>query len=90
MDKQKLETLLKELHAELGRAEAVDEASRAALHDLSKEIRDLLKRGEHERRAGYRSLLDRLNESIVQFEGAHPTLALAITQVINALVDIGV
>ncbi len=90
MDKQKLEQLLNELHAELGRAEPVDDDSRAALRRLSKEIQELLRRSERERVDRYRALLDRLNGDIVHFEGSHPRLALAITQVINALVDIGV
>lgn len=90
MEKQKLEELLNELHSELGRAQAVDEDSRATLRQLAKEIQEILKRSEAERADRYRSLLARLNDAVMQFEGTHPSLTLAIAQVINALVDIGV
>lgn len=88
MNKEKLENLLNELLAELDRAESVDEELRAALRRSASEIRERLARGEGQGADG--SVLERLNDAVVQFEGSHPALALAITQVINALVDIGV
>jgi hypothetical protein len=88
MDKEVLQNRLDALHAELDRAEALDDDRREALRQSAKAIQARLEQAEKD--PDDESLLDRLNEAVVQFEGTHPTLALAITQVINALVDIGV
>ncbi len=90
MDKEHLDELLKQLHAELHQIDTMDEARRKILRDLMAEIQSLLKRSDAERRRGYRSLLEQLQRAIVHFEGSHPKAALAITQVINALVKLGV
>jgi len=88
MEKEKLDKLIDELHAQLDRAETLDDESRAALRQSAQELRARSERGNDDE--ADKSLLDRLNEAVVQFEGTHPELALAITQVITALVDIGV
>ena len=89
MDKQHLNELLTRLHTELQRTDSMDEATRTALQALQADIQTALNLPADER-LGYQSLIDQLRASIVQFEGRHPTLALAITQAINALVDAGV
>ena len=90
MDKQQLDELLKQLHAELGRTDSVDAESRDTLRKLAKDIQGLLDRTEGDQTRGYESLLDQLRVAIVQFEVSHPKLSLAIAQVINALADIGI
>jgi GNAT superfamily N-acetyltransferase len=88
MDKRKLNDSLKQLHTELTQVEPTDE-TRETLQSLSGNVQKLIESDASEP-THYKSLLDQLNESIVQFEGTHPTLALAIGQAINALVDGGV
>ncbi len=88
MDKRKLDDSLKQLHTELNQAEPTEE-TRETLQALSGNVQKLIE-AETSEPKHYKSLLDQLNESIIQFEGTHPTLALAITQAINALVDGGV
>lgn len=88
MDKRKLNDSLKQLHTELDKAEPTDE-TRDALQSLSGNVQQLIT-AEPSEPVHYKSLLDQLNASIIQFEGTHPTLALAISQAINALVDGGV
>ncbi|HLF02147.1 MAG TPA: DUF4404 family protein [Anaerolineales bacterium] len=90
MNKPQLDELLKQLHAELQQVDTVDGASRETLHALQNDIQNLLDRAEGEQAKGYRPLLDGLNRAVTQFEVSHPKLALAITQAINALVDVGV
>jgi predicted component of type VI protein secretion system len=90
MDKQQLDELLKQLHAELSQTASVDVESREALRTLMNDIQGLLNRAEGEQAKSYQPLLDGLNRAVAQFEVSHPKLALAITQAINALVDIGV
>lgn len=90
MDKQELNEMLQQLRDELNRADSLDADSRETLRSLATDIQNLLDRAEGDQRGGYKSLLDRLGEVVGQFEVSHPKLALAITQAINALVDIGV
>jgi GNAT superfamily N-acetyltransferase len=88
MDKRKLNDSLKQLHTELDQAEPTDE-TRERLQSLSGNVKQLIN-NENSEPTHYKSLLAQLNDSIVHFEGTHPTLALAISQAINALVDGGV
>lgn len=99
MDDQapRLHTLLEELHGELSRLPTGggDEARRAQLLALKADVERLLARGEstaevpsvtpHERE----HLQGRLQELAADFEGAHPRLASALEQTMNALSNMG-
>lgn len=97
MDDQtpRLRALLEELHGELSRLPAGggDEARREQLLNLQTDIERLLARREeegtvvapHEREG----LQGRLQAMAAGFEGAHPQLASALEQTMNALSNMG-
>ncbi|MBM4423267.1 MAG: DUF4404 family protein [Chloroflexi bacterium] len=90
MDKEQLNALLKQLHAELSEADTVDAENRETLRALAKDIAELLDRADDDGASGYQALLEPLKLALVQFEVLHPMITLAITRVINALADMGV
>ena len=97
MDDQapRLRALLEELHGELSSlpADGGDDGRRAQLLDLQADIERLLARQEdtppavapHERE----HLQGRLQSLAADFEGAHPRLASALEQTMNALSNMG-
>jgi Domain of unknown function (DUF4404) len=78
---------LKQLQDELTRVETDDEATKTTIRSMAVDVQKLI---DEEATGDHKSVLDQLNAAITQFEGKHPTVALAITQAINALVDGGV
>ena len=95
----RLRALLEELHGELSRLSStgLDEARRAQLLELQADIERLLARREtgseametvvpHEER---QHLQGRLQTLVAGFEGAHPQIASALEQTMNALSNMG-
>ncbi len=91
----RLRALLEELHGELSRlpADGGEDGRRAQLLDLKTDVERLLARGgdteasvaPHERE----HLQGRLQALAAGFEGAHPQLASALEQTMNALSNMG-
>lgn len=87
MDRDRLRTLLKSLHKELGNARAVDEESRRLLNTVMADIGRVLQQP-----AGRASgpVSGRLEALVVHFEADHPAVAGAMRQLIDALAKAGI
>ncbi len=97
----RLRALLEELHGELSRQSSadMDDARRTQLLDLKTDIERLLARreaaagSEHGEGSAPREeshhLQGRLQALVAGFEGAHPQIASALEQTMNALSNIG-
>ena len=80
MSQEDLRRTLEQLHAELGRAGALDPATRGRLEALQEDVRRALDRAE-----GEPPLPERLEDAIVEFEASHPELARRLATVIDTL-----
>lgn len=84
---ERLRRRLEELHAELANSPSVDEESKRLLETLTDDIQRVLERdSEHDSE----SLLDRLTDSIRDFEESHPQLAAALGRVADTLSNMGI
>jgi len=86
MSHQDLQALVTQLHAQLGTAATLDEASRTLLATALQDIESALARNPPE--AG--STPDQLETLAVQFEVEHPTLVVALRRLIDALGKAGI
>jgi hypothetical protein len=77
---------LERLHAELARARAVDDESRALLHTLAGDIERVL---EQSGEAG-RGLRARVEQLALRFETDHPRLAATLNQLTDSLARMGI
>jgi len=86
MTQETIQSLLRRLHEELGKAGPVDEETRRMLDLVAG---DIAARAESEAAAGssHAPALERL---AVRFESDHPTLASAARQVVDALGKAGI
>jgi hypothetical protein len=89
MNRTELQEALKELHAELDRTPSVDDESRRLLVGIKEEIEELLARSDQDVESP-QSLDERLQASIIQFEGTHPRLTAVIQRVADALSSMGI
>ena len=80
MSQEDLRRTLEQLHAELGRAGALDPATRGRLEALQEDVRRTL-----DRTGGEPPLRERLEDAIVEFEASHPELARRLATVIDTL-----
>jgi uncharacterized membrane-anchored protein YjiN (DUF445 family) len=83
MTEESLQRQLRRLHAELGRAQVRDPATRDRLDELAADIDRALE-------SGGAGLAERLQATVALFEAEHPDLALLTARVIDALVKLGV
>ena len=88
MREQHLRQMLEQLHAELQRADIVDDRSRELLRSLVGDIEGLLDR--EQKGAQPESIIERLREAVRGFEKTHPTLTEAIGAVADALASMGI
>lgn len=88
-EQQHLRQTLEQLHAELQRADALDDRSRELLRSVLDDIEDLLERAE---KSGKRpeSITERLRDAVGAFEETHPRLTEAIGGVVDALAKMGI
>ena len=87
---EKLRALLEQLHAELERTQAVDEKGRELLGEVSADIRSLIEReGETERNVNA-SIIRRWQTAIGELEIAHPTITLALSEIMTILSNAGI
>ena len=84
-----LRQMLEQLHAELQRAHAIDDRSRALLRSVLHDIEDLLERAEEPGKRA-KSLTERLREAVGGFEETHPTLTEMVGRVADALAKMGI
>lgn len=87
MEEKDLNSLLRQLRAELTNARTMDEQGRELLRDLDKDIRAFLEKSEDD---SDDSLLERVQDSIDYFETTHPRLTTALSQILNALNNAGI
>lgn len=87
-DPKHLREMLEQLHAELQRADSIDDRSRELLRAVTNDIDAVLERSGEAPRG--ESLVERLRESLGQFEGEHPALTEAVGRVMDALAKMGI
>jgi len=87
MEEKDLNSLLRQLRAELTNARTMDEQGRELLRDLDKDIRAFLEKSDDD---SDDSLLERVQDSIDYFETTHPRLTTALSQILNALNNAGI
>jgi hypothetical protein len=87
MTDSKLRHQLERLHDEIQKTDTVDEAGLRLLRDIDGHIRELLARSEMESRPG---LTRGLEDAIRHFEVTHPTLTMALSDLLSALSNAGI
>jgi SMC interacting uncharacterized protein involved in chromosome segregation len=90
MDEQELRNLLEQLHAEIEKADTVDEKGRTLLRDLGKDINELLARSEGVKAQSLPSMMRRLEDGIERMEATQPTLAMLLSELLAALSNAGI
>jgi predicted component of type VI protein secretion system len=90
MTDKNLRDLLEGLHDELQHVESVDEKGRALLRDLDTDIRSLLERSSEEDLRVDESILESFQSAVEHFEITHPTLTMALSEMITALSNAGI
>jgi uncharacterized coiled-coil DUF342 family protein len=90
MKKQQLHKSIEELRAELEKVEEAEEHVRERIQRLLKEIDDLVDESGDIPPQRHQQFLERLKESVQDFEASHLSLTQAASRVINALSGIGI
>ena len=85
MDNSPLKETLERLHAELERAQPIDDESRELLEHLKEDIQAVLKTPDA---ASKNSLRKRLDLALAKFEDSHADLVLTIKQVLDHLAEV--
>ena len=88
MDNPKLRELLEQLHDELEHTKNVDDKGRVLLRDLDADIRQLLDGSTGS--LPQSPMLNLLEESIKHLEITHPTLTMALSELLTALNNAGI
>ena len=89
MSQDKLRSDLEALHTELKQTKTVEGDERQLLQTLAEDIRALLTRTE-EPDDQYQGLGDRLRDAVAKLEARHPSVTLAMRQVIDSLSFLGI
>lgn len=89
MSQDKLRADLEALHAELKQTKSIDADERELLQTLANDIQALLTHVE-EPDEQYRGLGDQLREAVAKLEARHPSVTLAMRQVIDSLSFLGI
>ncbi|MBI1793946.1 MAG: DUF4404 family protein [Chloroflexi bacterium] len=90
MDDKKLRKLLEQLHDELEHTQSLDGKGRALLRDLDADIRSLLNRSKGDALQAQPQVLERLEETIDHLEITHPTLTMALSELLTVLNNAGI
>ncbi len=90
MDDQKLRKLLEQLHSELEHTQNMDDKGQALLKDLDADIRGLLNRSKGEALQVTSPTVGLLEDTINHFEITHPTLTMALSELLTALNNAGI
>lgn len=90
MDPTELQKTLELLHVELNSAESVDEATRAKLVTLAKEIERLSEKDAEEPTPEVEPLTEQVQDMVLKFEADHPQLTTVLNQISAALANLGI
>ena len=90
MNDTKLRELLEQLHSELEHTQSVDDKGRALLRDLDADIRGLLNRSKGGALQVQPPMVGLLEDTIDHFEITHPTLTMALSELLTALNNAGI
>lgn len=90
MDDKKLRRLLEQLHAELEHTESLDDKGRDLLRRLDADIRGLLNRSQGDALQVQAPTLERLEKAINHLEITHPTLTMALSELLTTLNNAGI
>ncbi len=90
MDEKQLKEKLEELHAEIEHAGPIDEKGMELLRDLSAHINELLERSGGKPIEAQTSTIQHLENNIAHFEVSHPTITLALSNLLNTLSGSGI
>jgi len=90
MDDQKLRKLLEQLHSELENTQSLDDKGQVLLRDLDADIRGLLDRSQGDALQVQSPMLGRLEAAIDHMEITHPTLTMALSELLTALNNAGI
>jgi hypothetical protein len=85
---QRLQKLLRELHAELGSTESIDAEARNQLQDLARDIQTVVDAAAdgNEQQGGQHQL----QQAVLEFETEHPRIAGILSQIADALAKLGI
>lgn len=86
---EKLKATVAELEEELRSLEALDDETSEVLEEALREIQAALS-PDKSTELEAESLMDRLNDATLEFEGSHPTLAGIIGRLIDGLGQMGI
>jgi len=89
MSQDKLRADLEALHAELKQTATIDSDERQLLQTLADDIQTILSRAS-EPPEQYSSLGNQLREAVAKLEARHPSVTLAMRQVIDSLSFLGI
>ena len=89
MDKEQLQKILEDLHEELSTLDSIDGSSRALLQQLMGDIQEIVSKSEPEpeKQANATAQLEAV---AVKFKSEHPKLAMAVSEVVDALGKLGI
>lgn len=90
MNDPEFDKLLSQLHQEIEHTHSLDNKERVLLRDISKDIRDLLDRGDNKEEKPNTLTIDRLNELIELMEMSHPTLTNLMNKLLTILSNAGI
>ncbi|MCI0549369.1 MAG: DUF4404 family protein [Anaerolineae bacterium] len=90
MTDQDRRKLLQELQEQIEQTKPLDEKGRELLRRLDKEIHELLENPEDDLLEAPAALIKRMNENIEHFEQTHPTLTMALSQMMTVLSNAGI
>jgi hypothetical protein len=89
MPEERLAELLAELRSQLAVSKSIDEGTRRRLETTIADVERVLS-GEPPRTARAESLAGRLSDTATGFEASHPTLAVTVSGIIDALGNLGI
>lgn len=90
MKRQQLLEMLSKLDAELASAGPTDAKSRVAIETMRAQVQRALAQSEHAPSEEHQSLAEQLRDAIPRFESSHPTLTMAMAEVVDILNRIGI
>ncbi len=90
MNREELQTTLSSLHAELTIATTVDDQTRELLTTLADDIHRLSEQENADSHDEVEPLSARLQDFMLKFETEHPRLTTALSQVSDALANLGI
>jgi prefoldin subunit 5 len=88
MNQQRLRATIERLHAEIDRLQEIDDPSKKRLEALVNDISKLDGR-DHDADTT-RHLADRLQDEISRLEATHPSLTMALAEIVDILTAAGI